>query len=55
MTIDAGANYVKFDDATIDRVTAAYAGTAAQTPILTNGLLRNAHAIVLSLGGRVTF
>jgi long-chain fatty acid transport protein len=54
-TLDAGANYVDFADASIDRVTAAYAGTAAQTPILTSGELRNARAMVLSLGGRVKF
>ena len=53
--LDAGANYVDFKDATIDRVTAAYPGTAAQTPILTSGELRNAHAFVLSLGGRLKF
>jgi long-chain fatty acid transport protein len=55
IAVDAGANYVDFKDATVDRVTAAYAGTAAQTPILTSGELQNAHAIVLSLGGRFTF
>ncbi|NIJ21796.1 long-chain fatty acid transport protein [Sphingomonas naasensis] len=54
-TLDAGANYVDFKDATIDRVTAAYAGTAAQTPILTSGELQDAHAFVLSLGGRLRF
>jgi long-chain fatty acid transport protein len=54
-TIDAGANYVDFEDQSIDRVTAAYVGTAAQTPVLTSGELRNAHALVFSLGGRVTF
>ncbi|WP_375272098.1 OmpP1/FadL family transporter [Sphingomonas sp.] len=53
--IDAAANYVDFKDETIDRVTAAYAGTAAQTPILTDGRLEDAHAVVLSLGGRLTF
>ncbi|MEG3152771.1 outer membrane protein transport protein [Sphingomonas sp. ZT3P38] len=53
--IDAGANYVSFEDQSIDRNTAAYVGTAAQTPILTSGEIRNAHAVVLSLGGRVTF
>ena len=55
IAIDAAASYVDFSDASIDRVTAAYAGTAAQTPIITNGLLRNAHAVVLSLGGRIKF
>lgn len=54
-TIDAAANYVDFKNASIDRLTAAYAGTAAQTPILVNGELRDAHAVVLSLGGRMTF
>jgi long-chain fatty acid transport protein len=54
-TLDAGANYVDFKDATIDRVTAAYAGTAAQTPILTSGELQGAHAVVMSLGGRLKF
>jgi|UniRef100_UPI0035C9B952 long-chain fatty acid transport protein len=55
MTIDAAAQYVDFKDTTIDRLTAAYVGTAAQTVIATNGLLQNAHAVVLSLGGRFTF
>lgn len=50
---DAGANYIDLKDATIDQLTAAYQGTAAQTPILTSGELRNAHAFVLSLGGRL--
>ncbi|RYY05453.1 MAG: aromatic hydrocarbon degradation protein, partial [Alphaproteobacteria bacterium] len=53
--IDGAANYVDFTDASIDRVTAAYAGTVVQTPIITNGELRNAHAVVLSLGGRFSF
>jgi len=55
ITIDAAANYVDFKDATIDRVTAAYAGSAAQTPILVNGRLTGAHAIILAVGGRMTF
>jgi long-chain fatty acid transport protein len=54
-TLDAGANYVDFENATIDRVTAAYAGTAAQTPILTSGTLTDARALVFSLGGRLRF
>jgi long-chain fatty acid transport protein len=52
-TIDAAANYVDFENSSIDRVTAAYPGTAAQTPILTSGELRNARAFVFSLGGRI--
>lgn len=54
-TIDAAAAYIAFKDANIDRTTAAFAGTAAQTPILVNGRLEDAHAVVLSLGGRFTF
>lgn len=53
--IDAAASYITFKDATIDRTTAAYAGTAVQTPILVNGELQNASALVLSLGARVGF
>jgi long-chain fatty acid transport protein len=55
LSFDLAANYVSFADATIDRVTAAYAGTAAQTPILTSGELRDAHAVVLSAGARLKF
>lgn len=54
-TLDAAANYVDFKDATIDRVTAAYPGTAAETPVLTSGTLTNARALVFSLGGRLRF
>lgn len=54
-SLDAAANYVDFQDTTIDRVTAAYAGTPVQTPVLVNGRLEGARAIVLSLGGRVRF
>lgn len=53
--IDAGANYVSFDNAPIDRPTAAFAGTPAQTPVITRGQLTNASAVVLSLGGRFRF
>ena len=54
-TIDAAAAYIAFKDATIDRTTAAYAGTAVQTPIIVNGKLEDAHAVVLSLGGHFHF
>jgi len=53
--IDAAVNYIKFKDASIDRTTAAYAGSPVQTPILVNGTLRNAHALVLSIGAHVKF
>jgi len=54
-TIDAAASYIDFKNASIDRVTAAYAGTPVQTPILVNGELRGASALVFSLGARVGF
>jgi long-chain fatty acid transport protein len=53
--IDLAANYVDFSDTTIDRRTAAYAGSAVQTPVLTNGTLQDAHAIVLSAGAHIGF
>ncbi len=55
LAFDLGANYIDFSDTTIDRVTAAYVGSLAQTNIITNGRLENAHAIEISLGGRLTF
>jgi long-chain fatty acid transport protein len=54
-SVDLSASYVDFKTATIDRTTAAYAGTAVQTPILVSGTLTGAHAIVLGVGGRLTF
>jgi long-chain fatty acid transport protein len=53
--VDAAANYVDFANAPIDRTTAAYYGTPAQTVVLTNGELHDANAVVLSLGGHFTF
>ncbi len=55
LTIDGAASYIKFKDASIDLTTAAFAGTPVQTPILVNGRLDNAHAVVLALGARLTF
>ncbi|PZU08724.1 OmpP1/FadL family transporter [Sphingomonas sp.] len=54
-TIDAAANYLPVKNASIDRTTAAYAGTAVQTPILVNGELRKASVLVFALGGRLRF
>lgn len=50
--LDAAVNYISFKNASIDRTTAAYAGTAAQTPILVSGGVVDAQAFVLSLGAR---
>ncbi len=54
-SLDAAANYVDFEETTIDRRTAAYAGSKVEMPILVSGRLENARAIVLSLGGRFRF
>ncbi|WP_203310990.1 MULTISPECIES: OmpP1/FadL family transporter [Sphingomonas] len=51
--IDFAGNYVDFKDATIDRRTAAYAGTPLQTPVLTSGTLTDARALVFSLGAHI--
>jgi long-chain fatty acid transport protein len=53
--IDAAAAYTTLDDVTIDRPTAAYAGSTAQTPILVNGRMNSGSAVILSLGGRLSF
>lgn len=55
VTLDASASYIDFWTVPIDRPTAAFAGTAAQTPILVSGELRGARAIVLGLGARARF
>lgn len=55
ITLDGAFSYITFKDAPIDRLTAAYAGTAAQTPIIVNGELQDASALVFSLGARVAF
>jgi len=53
--IDVGANYLILKSSPVDRITAAYAGTPVQTPILVNGEVSKAHVFVLSLGGRLGF
>lgn len=54
-TVDAAAMYTDFKNETIDRPTAAYAGTAAQTVIVTQGRVEDARALVFALGGRYSF
>ncbi len=53
--IDAAVTYVAFDDSKLNYTTAAYAGTAVQTPIVINGQLNDAKAVVLSVGGHYNF
>lgn len=52
--VDVGVNYLTLDSGPINRTTAAYVGTAAQTPILMNGTVNSAHVFILALGGRLT-
>ncbi|UAK24508.1 OmpP1/FadL family transporter [Sphingomonas nostoxanthinifaciens] len=55
ITLDAAVSYIDFKNAAINRTTAAYAGTVVQTPILVNGELDKAHAVVAALGARLAF
>jgi len=54
-TIDAGAGFDKIKSNPIDKVEAAYAGTPLQTVIVNDGVLKNANAVILSIGGSMTF
>lgn len=54
-SLDLGLAYTHFDDASIDRPTAAFVGTPVQTPILTSGRLTGAHAFVISSGVKFQF
>lgn len=59
-TIDAAANYLTVNGASIDKATyglptAPSAPTDLRTPILVNGRLTDASVVVLSIGGRVKF
>lgn len=53
-TVDLGVNYLTLDNGGINRTTAAYVGTAAQTPILMNGTVSSAQVFIVALGGRFT-
>lgn len=55
ITIDAAFSYIDIAEGPIDRLTAAYAGTPAQTPIIVNGHTEGAHALVFGLGARMAF
>ncbi|HWU04551.1 MAG TPA: porin, partial [Novosphingobium sp.] len=54
-TIDAAFNYLTLDTVPINRLSAAYAGTTAQTPILVNGSVNDGHVFIASVGGRMRF
>ncbi|MFZ5706727.1 MAG: OmpP1/FadL family transporter [Pseudomonadota bacterium] len=55
ITLDAAANYVDFKNSSIDRLGGFYVGTPAQTIVRPNGSLTGASAIILAVGGRMTF
>lgn len=55
IAINAAANYLTLSEAAINRTTAAYAGTAAQTPVLVSGAVRSPSVLIGSLGARIRF
>lgn len=55
ITRGGAANDIHVTNATIDRTSAAYADTPVQPPILANGRITDASAIVLAVGGRISF
>ena len=55
MSLDAAAGYTDVEDAPIARDEVFYAGTAAQTDVLTEGRARNQRVLVFAMGGRLSF
>ena len=55
LTIDAAAGYTDLEDSPISRDERFYAGTPAQTDILTDGRAHGQRVLVVALGGRLSF
>jgi long-chain fatty acid transport protein len=55
ISLDAAAGYIDVQGGPISRDERFYAGTAAQTDILTDGRANNPRVFVLALGGRLSF
>ncbi len=55
MGLDLAASYDKIKSEPIDKTEALYANTAVQSTLFNDGYLHGAHAIVLSLGGHMSF
>jgi long-chain fatty acid transport protein len=55
ISLDAAAGYTDVEDSPISRDERFYAGTAAQTDILTDGGTTKQHVLVLAMGGRISF
>jgi long-chain fatty acid transport protein len=53
--LDAAAGYTDVEDGPISRDERFYAGTAAQTDVLTDGRASGQRVLVFALGGRMTF
>lgn len=55
LSLDAGAAYTDLEDSPITRDERFYAGTAAQTDVLSEGLAHDQRVLVFSMGGRMSF
>lgn len=55
LTLDAAASLTDIEDVPIARSERFYAGTAAQTDVLTAGRAADARVFILALGGRMVF
>jgi len=55
MSLDAAAGYTDLENSPISRDERFYAGTPAQTDILTDGRAHGQHVLVFALGGRLSF
>jgi long-chain fatty acid transport protein len=55
MSLDAAAGYTDLEDSPISRDERFYAGTPAQTDILTDGRAHGQRVLVFALGGRLSF
>ncbi len=55
LSLDAAAGYIDVEGGPISRDERFYAGTAAQTDVLSEGRANNPRVFVLALGGRLSF
>ena len=55
LSLDAAAGYTDLEDGPIARDERFYAGTAAQTDVLTDGRTANQSVLVVAVGGRISF
>jgi long-chain fatty acid transport protein len=55
ISLDAAAGYIDVESGPISRDERFYAGTAAQTDVLTDGRVDNPRVFVLAMGGRLSF